>query len=226
MKYPYAYKMVIKLSFEKGKKSIFQGWRQSMKNQYLVWILAAAILVVGSMSMAMGSPSCCAVGGSGGWSGADLLDNIGLEGRDNQQAKIADSSPGSGAAESKPDIFIQPSQVTSKDVILNVDTKPQSYIRGAIHIDYRLFVDTSGRPKSTSELSRMLGNAGISRNDSIVIYSEEPNAASDVYQILDSLEQERIRILYGGLKGWTTAGKPTESEPAVLAQTGYLSSML
>lgn len=193
-------------------------------NQPRVVVLAAAILavVLGSAGIAMGVPPCCTVGNSGGWSGEDLLNNIGSSGSDNEQAKIASPSASSGTVESEQGILIQPSQVSSNDVILNVDIKPQSYIRGAIHIDYREFMDTSGRPKSTSELSSMLGNAGISQSDSLVIYSEDPSAAFDVYRILDSLRQERIRILYGGLKGWTIAGKPIESEPAVLAQTSYL----
>jgi thiosulfate/3-mercaptopyruvate sulfurtransferase len=234
--------MVIKLSFEKGKDSIFLGRRQSMKNQYLVGILAAVILAVGSASIAMGSPSCCAAGGAGGWSGADLLNNMGSEDSYNQQAKIspaASSEPvaskrdisvdvdafntkGSGGSRG---ILIQPSQVTNRDVVLNVDTKAQSYIRGATHIDYLEFTDGSGRPKSASELSRILGNAGISRGDPLVIYSDDPSAAAYVYLILDSLGQESIRLLDGGLKGWTSAGKPTESKPAILARTSYLPAL-
>jgi thiosulfate/3-mercaptopyruvate sulfurtransferase len=219
--------MVINLSFEKGNDSNFPGRRQSMNHSHVV-ILTIAILAVAlsNAGIAMGVPPCCAVGGSGGWSGEDLLNNIGSEGSDNQQAKIAGPSANSEPVESEKSILIQPSQVTSKDVILNVDTKPQSYIKGAVHIDYREFMDTSGRPKSTLELSRILGNAGISQSDSLVIYSEDPSAASDVYLILDSLGQESIRILYGGLKGWTIAGKPTESAPAVLAQKSYLFGML
>jgi len=241
--YSYAVKkMVIKLSFKTGKGSVFLGLRQSMKNQLVAVILAIAILAIalGSASLAVASPSCCAVGGSGGWSGADLLDNMGSEDSDDQQAKIASPSASSEPVESKqaisPDvdaskkdrlegsegILIQPSQVTNGDVILNVDTKPHSYIKGAVHIDYLEFTDGSDRPKSTSELSRILGNAGISRSDPLVIYSEDLSAATYVYLILDSLGQENIRLLDGGLEGWTAAGKPTESTPAILPQTSYL----
>jgi thiosulfate/3-mercaptopyruvate sulfurtransferase len=243
MKYSYAAnKKVIKLSFEKGKSSVFLGLRQSMKNQLVPVILAVSILAValGSAGLAVAGPSCCAVGGSGGWSGADLLDNMGSGDSDNQQAKIASPSAYSEPVKSKQaistdvdayktngldgseGILIQPSQVTKGDVILNIDTKPQSYAMGAIHIDYLEFTDGSDRPKSTSELSRILGNAGISRSDPLVIYSEDLSAATYVYLILDSLGQESIRLLDGGLEGWTAAGKPTEGMPAVLVQKSYL----
>jgi thiosulfate/3-mercaptopyruvate sulfurtransferase len=55
-----------------------------------------------------------------------------------------------------------------------------------------------------------------------VIYGEDLSAATYVYLILDSLGQESIRLLDGGLEGWITAGKPSESVPAVLPQTSYL----
>jgi hypothetical protein len=75
-----------KLSFEKGKNLIFLGRQQSI-NRSLVLILAAAILAValGNMGVARGVPPCCAVGGSDGWSGADLLNNIGSTYSNNTQ---------------------------------------------------------------------------------------------------------------------------------------------
>ena len=118
--------------------------------------------------------------------------------------------------------MVQPSQAASREVILNVDTKPHGYIKGAVHIDYLEFADGSGRPKSTSELSSILGNAGISRSNPLAIYSEDPSVATYVYLILDYLGQEKIRLIEGGLQGWTTAGKPTESVPVVLPRTSYL----
>jgi len=233
--------MVIKLSFEKGTISIFPGRQQSI-NRSLVLILVAAILAValGSTGIALGVPPCCAVGGSDGRSGADLLNNMGPTSSDNQQSKIASPPTDSGAFDSKQaistdnkasgtkeseessGILVQPSQVAGQEVILNVDTKPHSYIKGAVHIDYQEFADGSGRPKSTSELSSILGNAGISRSDPIAIYSEDPPVATYVYLILDYLGQENIRLIEGGLQGWTTDGKPTESVPVILPRTSYL----
>jgi thiosulfate/3-mercaptopyruvate sulfurtransferase len=230
-----------KLSFEKGINSIFPERQQSI-NRSMVLILAAAILAValGSTGIALGVPPCCAVGGSDGWSGADLLNNMGSTSSDNQQLKIANPPTGSGTADSKQaistdnsaskakgseessGILVQPSQVAGQEVILNVDTKPHSYIKGAVHIDYLEFADGSGRPKSTRELSSILGNAGISRSDPLAIYSEDPSVATYVYLILDYLGQEKIRLIEGGLQGWTTAGKPTESAPVVLPRTSYL----
>ena len=213
-----------------------------MINRSLVLILAAAVSAValGSTGIALGVPPCCAVGGSDGWSGADLLNNIGSTDSNNQQPIIANPPQGSGTVESKQaistdnsayrakgsedssGILVQPSQAAGQEVILNVDTKPHDYIKGAVHIDYQEFADGSGRPKSTSELSNILGNAGISRSDPLAIYSEDPSVATYVYLMLDYLGQEKIRLIEGGLQGWTTAGKPTESVPVVLPRTSYL----
>ena len=137
-----------------------------MINRSLVLILAMAVSAValGSTGIALGVPPCCAVGGSDGWSGADLLNNMGSTGSDNQQSKIAIPPTGSGAVESKlaistdnsaskakgseesSGISVQPSQVAGREMILNVDTKPHSYIKGAVRIDYLEFADESGRP--------------------------------------------------------------------------------
>jgi len=154
-----------KLSFEKGINSIFPERQQSI-NRSMVLILAAAILAValGSTGIALGVPPCCAVGGSDGWSGADLLNNIGSTDSNNKQPIIAIPSTGFGTVDSKQDIstdnsaskakgseessgiLVQPSQVAGQEVILNVDTKPHSYIKGAVRIDYLEFADESGRP--------------------------------------------------------------------------------
>jgi len=211
-------------------------------NRSLVLIFALAMLAValGSTGIALGAPPCCAAGGSDGWSGADLLNNMGSTSSDNQQSKIASPPTFSATVESKQaistdnnasgtkeseesrGILVQPSQVAGQEVILNVDTKPHGYIKGAVQIDYLKFADGSSRPKSTSELSSILGNAGISRSDPLAIYSEDPSVATYVYLILDYLGQEKIRLIEGGLQGWTTAGKPTESVPVVLPMTSYL----
>jgi hypothetical protein len=89
---------------------------------------------------------------------------MGSTGSDNQQSKIASPPTVSGTVESKQaistdnnasgtkeseesrGILVQPSQVASQEVILNVDTKPHSYIKGAVRIDYLEFADESGRP--------------------------------------------------------------------------------
>jgi hypothetical protein len=77
-----------------------------------VVILTVAILAValGSAGIAIGVQPCCAVGSSGGWSGEDLLNNMGSSVSDNQQAKIAGPSASSEPVESEQGILIQSSQ--------------------------------------------------------------------------------------------------------------------
>ncbi|MFB3766526.1 MAG: sulfurtransferase [Methanotrichaceae archaeon] len=123
------------------------------------------------------------------------------------------------------DILVQPSSVTNSDVILNVDAQAQKYVKGAIHIDNREFSDQSGRPKSVSELTNILGEAGISRSDSVVVYSVNPSVASYVCLILRYLGQEKVKLLDGGIDSWISAGKPVDKSPELKPGTTYTPSL-
>lgn len=207
------------------------------------WILAAAVLalliaVIGSANAANANCPACK---DGEWSGQDKLDEIGSGGvvhiqsdglnmpqksrlnEWNKPDSSAADKDDSAAAEQAPsrDILVTPSEVTSSDTILNVDSNAERYIEGAVHIDYRKFSDESNRPRSRSELSKILGDAGISRREPIVVYSEDPYAATYVYLILDYLGQDRVKLLDGGIEGWTAAGKSTVDAPEVRSKAKY-----
>ncbi|MFB3766253.1 MAG: sulfurtransferase [Methanotrichaceae archaeon] len=125
------------------------------------------------------------------------------------------------ASKDSADILVQPSSVVSSDVVLNVDARAQKYIKGAIHIDYREFSDESGRPRAVSELAKILGDAGISRSDSVVVYSVNPSVASYICLILSYLGQERVKLLDGGIDSWATAGKPVDKSPELKPGATY-----
>ncbi len=201
---------------------------------FMMVVLAIAISTQG---IVQGELPCCTVEGSGGWSAADKLNEMSsnediLQTSSVSEQKMLESSADNAPVSTKSGKQVEAqintqvnlSDIKNSDVILDVDAQPQGSIKGAIHIDYREFLDGSNRPKSISELSKVLGDTGISRSDSVAIYSENPSAATYVYLILDFLGQERVRLLDGSIDIETTAGESGKSAAAAKPKTKYIPS--
>lgn len=108
------------------------------------------------------------------------------------------------------------------DVILDISPTATEYIPGAININYENFLGADKRLKPVSEIAQILGDAGISQDDSVIIYGEcqpcggGPSAATYVYWIMKYLGHEKVRLLDGGIDDWVAAKNPTETQPSVL----------
>jgi 3-mercaptopyruvate sulfurtransferase SseA len=188
---------------------------------------ALSLLALIASPSAEGGSSCCSVGDNSGWSGADFLNDMG-------PAQVIPD--GFTATEGSEDGSLSSSETTkprslegsdeilssATEVMLNVDAEPQRFIPGSVQIAYKNFVDGSGRPRSVSEISQTLGNAGISRYDLVTIYGEDPYRTTFVFLILDYLGQERVDLLDGGIDDWMAAGKPIEEAPIPKDPTSYL----
>jgi thiosulfate/3-mercaptopyruvate sulfurtransferase len=115
----------------------------------------------------------------------------------------------------------------SADVVLDISPNATEYIPGAININYENFLGDDKRLKSVSEMAKILGDAGISQDDSVIIYGEcqpcggGPSAATYVYWIMKYLGHENVRLLDGGIDDWVTARSPTETKPSVLPPKIY-----
>jgi thiosulfate/3-mercaptopyruvate sulfurtransferase len=125
------------------------------------------------------------------------------------------------------EMLIHPDQVTSRDIILDVRDDADSYIMGAIHINYKEFLDDEFAPGPASEISKILGNAGISRNDSVVIYGKclpcggGPAIATYGYWIMSCMGHKKVKLLAGGMDAWKSAGKTTQLKPSIRPGTEY-----
>jgi len=119
------------------------------------------------------------------------------------------------------------SNVSSSDILLDISPDSAEYIDGAVHIPYTELLVTGGSPASISKISEILGDAGISRNDSIIIYGEclpcggGPSASTYVYWLLKYLGHDDVRVLDGGIKDWAMAGLPTEAFPKTRPKVNY-----
>jgi thiosulfate/3-mercaptopyruvate sulfurtransferase len=122
-------------------------------------------------------------------------------------------------------------EVTGSMVLLDISENATQHITGSIAIPYTKFLLNGTYVRSEAELTKLLGDAGISRDDPVVIYGEcmpcggGPAPATFVYWIMRSLGQENVRVLDGTVKDWALAGKPTATETAILPAKTYTSQI-
>ena len=105
--------------------------------------------------------------------------------------------------------------VSSSDVVIdvsNTDSYAASHIKNAIHIPSKNFLNGEGNLKTDEELAKVLGDAGVSRDDSIVLYGskESSGEAEFAYLVLSHLGQKDVKLLDGSLADWKAAGLPEE----------------
>jgi thiosulfate/3-mercaptopyruvate sulfurtransferase len=121
-------------------------------------------------------------------------------------------------------------EVTGSAVLLDISENATKHIQGSIAVPYTDFLNGTN-VRSEDELARILGDAGISREDPVIIYGEcmpcggGPAPAAFVYWIMKSLGQENVRVLDGTVSDWAIAGKPTAKETAILPAKTYTSQI-
>lgn len=172
------------------------------------------------------SSNCSSLWGENGERGLDLNLSAPKDGLQKYQGNRSDMARGMGFST----ILISPEEIKildSSDIIIDISPRSTEYIPGAISIPYDRFIDPAGRLEPIGEMARILGEAGVSENDSIIIYGEcqpcggGPSAATYVFWMLKFLGHEDVRLLDGGIDDWVAASNPTWSEPARLAPRNY-----
>lgn len=116
--------------------------------------------------------------------------------------------------------------ISEKDVVLDVSNRRspgEAHIRGAEHIPAKSFFYENGTLRSVSELAEILGGAGISNQDAVMVYSDSFSSgeATAVLCMLRYLGQEDARALDGGLDNWIAASLPMETKENVRAPVSY-----
>ena len=116
--------------------------------------------------------------------------------------------------------------VSSSDLVMDVsngNSYASSHIKDAIHIPSKDFLNSEGDLKTDEELSKVLGNAGVSRDDSIVLYGskESSGEAEFAFLVLRYLGQKDVLLLDGSLADWKAAGLPEGTSENILPGTEY-----
>jgi len=133
--------------------------------------------------------------------------------------------------------------VSASDLVVDVssgDSYANSHIKSAIHLPAKSFLNADGTLKSDQELVKTLGDAGISQDDSVVLYgsSQSSGEAELAFWVLRYLGHEDVMLLDGSLADWKAAGLPVDSRenkkdsveyrpdprPELLAQYDYVKS--
>lgn len=117
-------------------------------------------------------------------------------------------------------------EVNSSCILLDVSQNATQHISGSIAVPYTRFLD-GGNLRPIDEVSQILGAAGISHKDCVIIYGEcmhcggGPAPATLVYWMMKSLGHEKVKVLDGTVKDWASAGKPTSTEVALMPSKNY-----
>ena len=133
--------------------------------------------------------------------------------------------------------------VSSSDVVIDVSNSGSyaaSHIKDAIHIPSQNFLNSEGGLKAAEELASVLGDAGVSRTDSVVLYGSQESSgeAEFAFLVLRYLGQNDVKLLDGSLADWKAAGLPEDVQeknktavvyspqvkPDVLAEYEYVKS--
>lgn len=115
-------------------------------------------------------------------------------------------------------------------IYLDISEEATEHIPGSIAIPYDEFLNGT-TVRSEAELDALLGDAGISRDDAVIIYGEcmpcggGPAPATFVYWIMRSLGHENVRVLDGTVKDWASSGRSTAADTAILPAKTYTSSV-
>ncbi len=123
--------------------------------------------------------------------------------------------------------FASPADVSSDDIVLDISPSATRYIEGAVNVNYEGFMAEGGRFKSASEMAALLGEAGIARNDSLVIAGEclpcggGPSPAIFTYWVLKYLGHEKVRVLDGSINDWAAAGLNTSNKSITRPKADY-----
>jgi thiosulfate/3-mercaptopyruvate sulfurtransferase len=135
-----------------------------------------------------------------------------------------------------PEYLASVEDAESADVILDVGSDyASSHIKGAIPLYWDELLDENNNPKSAAEMAEIFGNAGISPDDSVVVYGscatcDGISVAPFVFWALRYVGQDDVKVLDGGLDEWKAARLATETKanerPAVTYTPRVRSSLL
>jgi len=124
-------------------------------------------------------------------------------------------------------IIVPLDDIKESDILLDVSENSTTHIQGSVVIPYMEFDVQAGILKTVPEISQILGDAGISRKDSVVIYGEclpcggGPSVATYVYWIMKGLGHEKVRVLDGTAEDWAASGQAMTKDARILPGKTY-----
>jgi thiosulfate/3-mercaptopyruvate sulfurtransferase len=142
-----------------------------------------------------------------------------------QSSAASEGSPARSQESKK--MLVPVEDLSGAEILLDVSNNGTEHIEGSLVIPYITFEQSPGAFKPVSEVARILGDAGISRQDNLVIYSQcsscgaGPWEATYIYWMMRSLGHEKVRVLDGNVEDWKAAGLAFSQESAILPKKTY-----
>ncbi len=118
-------------------------------------------------------------------------------------------------------------EAASGTIYLDISENSTEHIPGSIVIPYTQFLNDTA-VLSADELAALLGEAGISREDAVIVYGEcmpcggGPAPATFIYWILRSLGHDNVKVLDGMVEDWAAAGLPTSTDAGILPAKAFV----
>ena len=118
--------------------------------------------------------------------------------------------------------------ILADEVILDISPSAAAYIEGAVNLNYEHFFSEGGEILPVGEMARLLGDAGVKSDDSLLIAGEclpcggGPSPAFFTYWALKYLGHEKVRVLEGTIEEWKAAGLNISNTSAVRPVTEYV----
>ena len=118
-------------------------------------------------------------------------------------------------------------EAASGTIYLDISENSTEHIPGSIVIPYTQFLNDTA-VLSADELAPLLGEAGISREDAVIVYGEcmpcggGPAPATFIYWILRSLGHDNVKVLDGMVEDWAAAGLPTSTDAGILPAKAFV----
>jgi thiosulfate/3-mercaptopyruvate sulfurtransferase len=117
--------------------------------------------------------------------------------------------------------------ISEKDVVLDVSNSlspGQAHIRGSVNLPAKSFFYENGTLRNVTDLAAILGKAGISRDDAVMVYSDSFSSGEAVAALfaLRCLGHDDARALDGGLDNWIAASLPMETKENVRPPVSYV----
>ncbi|KAF8960001.1 hypothetical protein BGZ46_001648 [Entomortierella lignicola] len=113
----------------------------------------------------------------------------------------------------------------------NKEFKENGHIPGARYFDIESIKDKSSNlphmMPTASQFAEQVGELGISKDDHVVVYDTVGfNSAPRVYWMLKAFGHEKVSVLNGGFKAWTSAGYLVEKGEANITPKKYETATL
>ncbi len=127
-------------------------------------------------------------------------------------------------------VFLQPMGSFSNQDIVDVSNQRSDgvgHIKGTIHLPWNSFLSDDGNLRPVPEVAAVLGAAGISKEDALIVYSDTfgSGEAAFLFWLLRYLGHDNVKALDGGLKDWNLASLPLDMKQNVRSPTNYTPSI-